>query len=205
MKKINHWFLIRNKDRVYKFGDPLGLRLDAYRKITELPTFADFSFEELFQKHNQPATSNFCGLCCICLALYVFSGYCSLIPLINDQRLERFVEQLWAFNLLLLLMNLTNCQNLLLEYRKKQSEKLAIHCWQYQSQKHFHQQSFEIKLHIDHQLSSLVYREKLEKNRWFALNSQSCFSLEVIVGVFVPCSWKTGSFCPDFCYMSLLD
>ena len=89
-----HWLLICNKGGIYLFGDPLGLRLDAYKKVNKRLTYADFSCQELIQKPLQPPTSNLCALYCIYIAHYVFSGYYPVIPLIDDERLLRFVKHL---------------------------------------------------------------------------------------------------------------
>ena len=89
-----HWLLICNKDRIYLFGDPLGLRLDAYKKINKRLTYADFSCQELIQKPLQPLTSNLSGLYCINIAHYVFSGYCPVKPLIDDECSLRFGKYL---------------------------------------------------------------------------------------------------------------
>ena len=89
-----HWLLICNKGGIYLFGDLLGLRLDAYEKVDKRLTYADFSCQKLIQKPLQPPTSNSCGLYCIGIAHYVFSGYYPVMPLIDDERSFRFVKHL---------------------------------------------------------------------------------------------------------------
>ena len=89
-----NWLLICNKGGIHLFGDPIGLRLDAYKKVEKRLTHEDFS-QELIQKPLQQHTSNLGGLYCIYIARYVFSGYYPVIPLlIDDERLLRFVKQL---------------------------------------------------------------------------------------------------------------
>ena len=53
-----HWFLICNKSGSYFFGDPLGLRLDVYKKVNKGLSYANFSRQELIEKPLQPPTSN---------------------------------------------------------------------------------------------------------------------------------------------------
>ena len=89
-----HWLLICNRGGMYLFSDPLGLRLDAYKKINKCLTSADFSCQELIQKPPQPPTSKLCGLHCIHIAHFVFGSYYLVIPLIDDERFLRFVKHL---------------------------------------------------------------------------------------------------------------
>ena len=94
-----HWLLICNKGRIYLIGDPSGSRLDAYKKVKKRLTYADFSCQKLIQKQLQPPTSNICGLYCINIAHYVFSGYCPVKPLIDDERSLRFGKYLSKLSL----------------------------------------------------------------------------------------------------------
>ena len=85
-----YWLLICNKDGVYLYGDPLGSRLDAYKKVNKCLTYADFSCEDFMQKCFLPPTSIWCGLYYIWIAPYVFSGYYPVIPVIVDESWLRF-------------------------------------------------------------------------------------------------------------------
>ena len=89
-----HWLLICNKGGIYLFGDPLGKRLDAYKRVNKRLTYADFSCQELIQKPLQPPTSHLCGLYCIYIGNYLFSGYYPVIPLMDGERFLRFVNHL---------------------------------------------------------------------------------------------------------------
>ena len=70
-----HWRLIYNKDGMYLFTDPLGLRLDVYEKCEKRLSSADFSCEDLLRKALQPAMSNLLEIHCKCLGQILFSGF----------------------------------------------------------------------------------------------------------------------------------
>ena len=89
-----HWLLLCNRDDVYLFADPLGFRLDTYEKINKRLAYAGFGWTEIIQTPIQGPTSKLCGLFCIYIAYYIFSGYYPNIPMIDDQRLLRFVNNL---------------------------------------------------------------------------------------------------------------
>ena len=108
----NHWLFIFGKSGTYLIGDPTGLRLDAYKEVNKHLTCADFTSEESIQEPLQPPTPNLCGLYCIYIAQYVFSGYYPIIPLIDDERLIRLVKHLYKLYSSSLTLKLPNWQNI---------------------------------------------------------------------------------------------
>ena len=89
-----HCFIQCDKVGVHLFCDPLGLRLDAYRKVVKRLTYADNSCEELIKRHLQPPTTNICVLDCSYIANHVFSGYYPVKPLYDDKRVLGSVKHL---------------------------------------------------------------------------------------------------------------
>ena len=81
-QKGTHWILLgRKKDDDLVFADPLGLPIHYYKRVREL-------IKEPLQK----LSSDLCGLYCIYIAHYIFSGYYPTIPFISEKELFRFIH-----------------------------------------------------------------------------------------------------------------
>ena len=91
-KDGTHWLLYCNRHNENCFGDPLGLPLQSYKKISCRVDLTDFRIKEIINYQLRKPTSNFCGLYCIYIAHCVFSAYYPLIPMISEDELLRFVK-----------------------------------------------------------------------------------------------------------------
>ena len=91
--KGTHWVLLgRKKDDDLVFADPLGLPIHYYKHICDRLSFADFGVRELIKEPLQKLSSDLCGLYCIYIAHYIFSGYYPTIPFISEKELFRFIH-----------------------------------------------------------------------------------------------------------------
>lgn len=89
-----HWVLLCNRMGDYVFADPLGLPIHLYNHISDRLSYADFNVKEIIKDPLQKPNSNLCGLYCIYIAHYVFSGYYPNIPFIHEEELLRFMHHL---------------------------------------------------------------------------------------------------------------
>lgn len=87
-----HWLLLCNKNKKILFADPLGFPLASYQHVSGRLFFADLNVREIIKTPLQNYDSNLCGLHCIYIAHYVFSGDNILIPYVNEQELLRFAN-----------------------------------------------------------------------------------------------------------------
>ena len=89
-----HWLLLCNRNGEHVFADPLGLPLHYYNHVCERLSCADFGVKEILKQPMQKQNSNLCGLFCIYIAHYVFSGYYPDIPIIDENQLPKFMRHM---------------------------------------------------------------------------------------------------------------
>ena len=89
-----HWLLLCNRNGEHVFVEPLALPMHYYNHVCERLSYADFGVKEILKLPMQKQKSNLCGLFCIYIAHYVFSGYYPDIPLIDENQLPKFMRHM---------------------------------------------------------------------------------------------------------------